>query len=114
MEIINYFLKLLEYIGINIQLTETSNPWLTFACGILCLAFICLWCFVNILMYFISLYILETKYFLDIISKYEFLLKFLNFFKSIRLYYILSESIAFIFAMGFIIFLCLKVIIKLS
>jgi hypothetical protein len=80
-----------------------------FAFSILVLSIIAFFCFINILIYFSILYIIDKKI-MDRLSKNTILLRIATFYKQTRVYYIVIEVIFFIISLGTVISLCLKLI----
>jgi len=109
----NILTKVLNYLGFNIVIDKNSSPILLICGIILFAALLCLWCFINIMLYMVSLYVIETKYFLDKISKYPLLLKLLKYYRHIRVAYIIFEVFGvfvFCFKLGGIIYFCVRII----
>ena len=105
------FLEFLNSIGIHVN--ENSAPILLFACSIWILAIVSMLCFINIMFYFSILYILDNEKVLIKLSQWPFLIKIINFYKSIRTGFIVFELILFIISLGSIIWLCSRIIFGL-
>ena len=106
-----YYLSLL---GININLNENSSPILLFACAVLLLSAIVLFCFINILIYLLVIYISEHKVLLDKLPTNKLFLRIFNIYKGTRYYYLLIEVLFLLFNLGSIMWLCLRIIYSLS
>ena len=121
MRFINEFLHL---IGLDVDLSYSSSGFLLMTCAILLLSTIAYISFINIVIYFISLYIIEHKFFLDKVSKYPRILKLLGWYRKIRISFIIycgavcrrqeKHIILFLVSLGGVIWTCYKVIIILS
>ena len=107
LEILQNFFKLL---GLNVELNDSTSPLLLFACVVFVLSFIALLCFINILFYFTVFYITEHKIFLDKISKYTFLLKIVNWYKKMRLAYVIFDILLFLVNMIGLLWFSFKLI----
>jgi hypothetical protein len=108
----NIFFDFLNFIGIS--LNADSPPIMWFACGIFGLALLCLISFINIIIYITVIYISEHDYVLSKISNRPLLLKFINYYKNIRILYLSLDVIFFLWCLIGIIRLCWKVISGLS
>ena len=84
----------LNYIGVS--LNADSPPIMFLACGILILALFCLLSFLTMLTYIITIYICEHEYLLNKISDKPRLLKFINFYRNIRIIYLGLEVVFFL------------------
>nr|YP_025841.1 hypothetical protein 7 [Moniliophthora perniciosa]AAQ74297.1 hypothetical protein 7 [Moniliophthora perniciosa] len=108
---LNYIIDLFNSIGISVN---TNNPIVLFLVGVCVLAVICLWCFLTIVIYFITIYISEHEYFLSKLPNWVFLHKFITYFKTIRYIYIIFEILLFLFCILYIIISCMILINDLS
>jgi len=88
------FFDLFNYIGINIK--PDSPPLLLFACSIFMLAVLCLISFITIILYIVVIYISEHKILLNKISDKPILLKFVNYYRNIRIIYFGLEVVFFL------------------
>lgn len=86
----NIFYEILNKIGV--PLTPNSPPYLIMSCVTLFLAIICLISFVNIMFYFLAMYLLNHEKLLNVLPKWPFLLKLLKFYNSLRITFILLET----------------------
>ena len=109
---LNTFFDILNQIGIPLQ--PDSPPFLIFACSIFCLAVLCLISSFFIILYLISIYISQHEYLLSKISNKPRLLKFINFYRNIRIIYLGLEVVFFLWCLIGIIRLCWRVIYALS
>ena len=89
---IQLFFNCLNSIGIPIH--ENSPPIFIFACSVFVLGILCLISFINIVIYITAIYISEHEFLLSKVSNRPLLLKYINFYKNIRLLY-LALDIAF-------------------
>jgi hypothetical protein len=96
--------------NLGIPLTPDSPPLLKFSCIIFILAIICLSSFVNIIFYFSAIYILNHEKFLNKLSSWPRLIKYLKFFNSIRITFIILEIGLFLMCITTIIYGCWVVI----
>lgn len=74
------------------------------------LTFISVLSFVNIGFYIFSIYMSESNFVLKKIEDYEFLKKFLNYYKKSRIGFIIFEVILFLFCQGCITIMCFQVL----
>lgn len=102
--IMQYIIDFFNFIGVSLR--EESPPIMRFACGVFCLALICLLCFINILIYITVIYISEHDYLLSKVSNRPLLLKFINYYKNIRFLYLFLEVSLFLWCLLGIIRLC--------
>ena len=109
---IQIIIDFLNFIGISLR--TDSPPIMWFACGVFCLALICLLCFINILIYITVIYISEHDYLLKKIENKPLLLKFINYYKNIRFLYVFLEVSLFLWCLFGIIRLCWRIISGLS
>lgn len=100
----------LQLFGINVNITESSSPIYLLACCILVLNIVGLFCFINVLIYFTVIYITAHKIFKEQISKYPYLVKIFNFYKQMRLSYLLLDILLFFISIGSVIWLCSRLI----
>lgn len=100
--------------GIHVNLNGSSDPMLVLFCCILALSIVSLISFIQVLFYFLVLYITDHKYIIDKISKYIVLVKIMNIYKQTRIVYIIFEVLIFLLCILFIIWLCVRVIYSLS
>ena len=105
-------MNLLHYLGISIDINNSTSPIVLLAFSILGLSTIGLLCFVNILIYISILYITEHKIFLDKISKYILLVKIVNLYRKTRIAFIIFEVVLFFFSIGSVIWFCFRIIIS--
>jgi hypothetical protein len=108
----NMIFDLLNKIGISLQ--PDSPPLMWFACGVFILAVLCLLSFINIILYITVIYISEHEYLLNKVKDKPRLLKFINFYKNIRIIYLALDVIFFLWCLIGIIRLCWRVIYALS
>lgn len=106
------FFDFLNKIGIPLQ--PDSPPLLIFSYSIFCLAFICLISFISIILYIIVIYISEHEYLLSKVKDKPKLLKFINYYRNIRMVYLGLEVILFLWCLTAIMRLCWRVIYALS
>lgn len=108
----NYFTYILQLFGISI--TENTNPYILLLSVIIFFTFIALLSVLNISIYLFSIYIINTnKVLYNFLSKYPYLLKIVNYYKSSRIVFILIEVLFLLFSLLYIIYLCYRVIFKL-
>ena len=105
-------INFLHYLGINVEINNSTSPIVLLACCILVLNTIGLLCFVNIMIYISILYITEHKIFLDKISKYILLVKIVNLYRKTRIAFIIFEVVLFFFSIGMVIWFCIRIIIN--
>lgn len=70
----------------------------------------------NICMYLLSLYILSNKEILSKLSekkKYHYVIKVINYYKGVRIFFIIIELLLLIFSLVYIISICYRLIFKL-
>lgn len=103
-------IDLLKLLGVHVNISESSSPILLFACSILVLSIIALFCFINILLYFTILHITDNKLLLDKLSRYIILVKIINLYRQTRIAYLLFEVILFLVSLGSVIWLCSRVV----
>ena len=112
MDILNSIVEWFQsYFGFSLNPSAYTSPVFLLSCSILIFSLVALFCFVNIILYFAVLYILENKSLLEKVSQYKLLVKIINFYKNIRLFYLLVEILLFIFCFSAIISYCIRVII---
>ena len=99
---------------LGISLHMDSPPIMWFACGVFCLALLCLLSFINIIIYITVIYISEHDYLLEKLSNRPLLLKFVNYYKNVRLVYLVLDVIFFLWCLIGIIRLCWRIISGLS
>ena len=98
------YLEYLKYLGI--QLDSPLPPLVNLSLIFIILSVISLLSVINISIYLLSIYILSDKRILSKIpSKYVYIHKLLNFYKNIRIFYILIEVILLLFCICIIIYL---------
>ena len=104
------FLEFLEHFGIHVN--ESSSPVLLFACCVLLLSSVALLCLVNIVFYFVTMFILENKKVIDIITRKmpPFIIHILNFYKKTRIGYVIMEFIRLFICIGSIAGLCFRIV----
>lgn len=90
----NMIFDLLNQVGINLQ--PESPPIMWFACGIFCLAIFCLLSFINIIIYIIVIYVSDHEKILSKFSNRPKLLKFISYYRNIRLVYLVLDVIFFL------------------
>lgn len=100
----------LNNLGILVPIDESSSPIVLFALCILVLSVVSLLCFINILLYFMILYITEHKILLDKLPTNVLFIKILNFYKQTRIFFIFVAVTLLVFSLCSIIYLCSKVI----
>ena len=91
---VNTFFDLLNQIGI--PLYPDSPPLLIFAFSIFFLAILCLISAFFIILYLISIYITQHDYLLSRLSNKPRLLKFIKYYRNIRIIYLSLEIIFFL------------------
>ena len=104
---------LLNSYGIHIN--GNSNP--VFLLALCCLIFttIILISLINISIYIMSLYIVNNSQLLEkISSKYPYIKKIIKFYNSTRIGFILLELLLLFASIGYMISLCIRILIKLS
>lgn len=104
------FFEFLEYLGIHVN--ESSSPILLFACVILVLSSVALLCLVNIVFYYITMFILDNKKLIDIIRRKmpPFVIKILHLYKKTRIVYVITEFIFLFICIGSIAWLCFRIV----
>lgn len=107
-------LAFLNFVGIHLNVNESSSPIALFCVVVLVFAVISLLCVVNIIIYLVVKYISETKVLLDKISKHVLLFKLFKLYKKTRLFYIVIDFVLLLVNIGSIIWLCLRLINGLS
>ena len=65
---------------------------------------------INIGIYILALYITNHKLFLEKISKWPILVKYLNIYRKTRVGFIMFEICMFLFCQGCVLWLCLRII----
>lgn len=95
------------------NISDANQPLFLLALSILCLSSVCMFCAIQIIIYLFVLYSIEHRGILDKISKYPYMLKLINFYKNTRLYYLLFEIILFFTSLGFILYLCSRLVFGL-
>jgi hypothetical protein len=98
---INFF-DLLNKIGI--PLTPDSPPVLIYSCVIFVLAILCLLSFVNIMIYFTSLYVLNHEKLISRLPNWPILFKLLKLSNSFRISLIIFEIVLFLVCISTIIY----------
>lgn len=102
------YLEFLNWIGISIS--DSSPPILILAYVFIVLAVISILCSINILIYLLINKIVEHPKILEKLSKWSILIKLLNFYKNIRLFYVIFDILLLIYCLINIIRLCIKII----
>lgn len=103
---------ILNQIGIPIH--PDSPAILLFACSIFMLAVICLLSFINIIIYITVIFVCENKTLLSKLSNKPRLLKFINFYKNIRIIYLALDVALFLWCLIGIIRLCWRIISRFT
>ena len=112
MQNIIYFLN---YFGLPINMNDNTNPLALIAFGFLIFNLIALFSLINISLYLISLYIINTNKYIDVISsKYPYLQKIIKYYNTTRTGFIILELVSLFGSIGYMIYLCTKIIIKLT
>jgi hypothetical protein len=91
--VLNYF---------NISIPENAEPLIHYAFGVFITSFICLTCFINILMYFIALHMLNKYKIDDYLKKYPRIFKIFNYYLKTSLFFIVIETVICLFSLLFI------------
>ena len=108
-------IDLLNSFGLNINITGNVNPLVYIAVAFLIFNLIVLLSVVNISIYLISLYIINTNKYIDVISsKYPYLQKIIKYYNTTRTGFIILELVSLFGSIGYMIYLCIKIIIKLT
>lgn len=102
-------IELLKYLGINIY-DNSTPPEVIYALCIMLLSIMSVICFFNLLIYFIVLFALDSKYIQDKIDGFKKLQKIINLYKNTRIYFILFEVLLFIWLNGIIILTSYKIV----
>ena len=109
------FLDFINLFGIQLNINENTNPIVLIALSYLIFTCIILLSVVNISIYLLSLYIINNNKFLNkIVNKYPFINKIINFYSSTRIGFILLELLLLFASIGYMISLCIRILIKLS
>jgi hypothetical protein len=103
-------MEFFQFLGINININESSSPLLLLVCGIFGLCFIALLCFINILTYFFIMYILDHSLIKNKITNI-YLIKLINLYKKTRLSFLIFEVILFISCILSVLYFCLRIIL---
>ena len=96
--------EILKFWGLNIN--TDSEPIVLLLCVILVLSLISVLSIVNIVIYLAALYITNQYWFLNKISKWNFLVNILNFYRKTRIRFIILEVFLFLYSQGSVIWLC--------
>ena len=88
---------LLNWLGISLVENATDSPVFLLSACVLIFSIIALLCAINIIFYFTVLYLVENKTLLEKISKYKIILKLVNFYKKITMFYLIIDILTFIF-----------------
>ena len=96
--------EILKFLGLNIN--TDSEPIVLLLCVILVLSLISVLSIVNIVIYLAALYITNQYWFLNKISKWNFLVNILNFYRKTRISFIILEVFLFLYSQGSVIWLC--------
>ena len=102
--------EILKFLGLNIN--TDSEPIVLLLCVILVLSLISVLSIVNIVIYLAALYITNQYWFLNKISKWNFLVNILNFYRKTRIRFIILEVFLFLYSQGSVIWLCWYFIYK--
>lgn len=105
------FYNFFKVFGFSVN--ENSSPDVLLFCVILFFASLALLSVFNISIYLLSIYILNNKVVLNKISKYTYLIKIINYYKSSRIVFIIIELSLLIFSLLYIISICYRLILKL-
>ena len=98
-----------------IHINCNSNPVFLLALCFLIFTTIILISLVNISIYLLSLYIVNNSQLLEkISSKYPYIKKIIKFYNSTRIGFILLELLLLFASIGYMISLCIRILIKLS
>ena len=106
----NELLSFLSSLGINLNISEASHPFVLFAFSILILCVVCLLCVLTISGFLLGLYVTTNEKLVAKVSKYPLLLKVFNFYKKTRVFYLIIEILILIYCLGLIFWLCWRVI----
>ena len=108
-------LDFLNYLGLSINLNDSTNPLVYIALGFLIFNLIILFSVLNISFYLISIYLLNTNKYMDkISSKYPYVLKIIKYYNSTRISFIVLELMFLFGSVGYMMYACIRIIIKLS
>ena len=111
----NTIFDFLNSFGLHININENSNPLYLLAVCFLIFNLIVLFSVLNISLYLISIYIINTNKYLDkISSKYPYILKIIKFYNSSRIGFIILELVFLLGSVGYMISLCIRIIVKLN
>lgn len=102
----------LNLFGFNVNLSESTSPIIMFLCCIVVLNIVGLLCFVNALLYFTVIYIIDHKIFIDKISNKPYLLKIVNLYRKMRFSFLLFDILLFFISIGSVIWLCSRIILS--
>ena len=112
MQNIIYFLN---YFGLPINMNDNTNPLALIAFGFLIFNLIALFSLINISLYLISLYIINTNKYIDVISsKYPYLQKIIKYYNTNRTGFIILEHISLFVSIDYMIYIYIKILILLQ
>lgn len=103
-------LTILNYLGLNSVMDDSSEPIVKIGFSILLITIISLLCIINVMLYFVALQVLNNERILNKISKYVYLIKFLNLVKKTSVLGIVLEVIVILYCQFWIINICLIIV----
>ena len=110
-----YILDLLNNFGLHVNINENTNPVVLIALSFLILNIVVIFSIVNISIYVVSLYLINTSKYIEQISvKYPYVYKIIKFYNNTRISFIITEFVFLFVSIGYMIKLCVKLIYYLS
>ena len=104
---IDILIYALDLLGIHYETFHfNTDPFIILFACILFLCIIALVSFTNLVIYFCSLYVTDSTYFLNKISKYPLLVNVLKWYRTTRLVFIIIEIVLFYISLGSVIGFC--------
>ncbi len=97
--------------NLNVEISDTSSQLLQFSYGVFLSSIVALFCLWNIIGYFIASFLLER---IDYKTKFPKLVKYINGFKNISLFYICIDLIICLSCLLLLVFYSLVIISQIQ
>nr|WVH38334.1 hypothetical protein [Trametes versicolor] len=107
--------ELLNSFGLHININENTSPIFFIGLGFLILNLIVFFSVLNISFYLISIYLINTnKYLATISSTYPYIHKIIKYYNSTRISFIILELMFLFGSLGYMISVCIRILVNLS
>lgn len=102
-------MDIFSYFGIELN-DPNVPPFVLVFLGFFIFCLLALITFINILFYFLVMFFIEKEYIKKKIENRKILIKIVNLYKKTRFVFVMYEILFFLFLLGYMMFMCLKVI----